>query len=107
MIMHKGLSNKKVHQEAEFMLSDVILDHHFVQTVTMHENNEEHIVQHGIKVLANYILRFGFKKYNEGRKKKLVEIMLKHPEVFRMDNILNHRKKLVKDAKYAEKEKTI
>lgn len=107
MITNKGMSNKKIHKESPFKLSDVILDHHFIRAVTIHENQEKNIVNHGLNVLAAFIVKFGLQQINKNRKPKLVDIMLKHPDVFRMDNIYMHRKKLEKDPSYQAKEEKI
>ena len=59
MIQHKGFSNKKIHKEQPFKLSDVILDHHFMRAVTTHENREKNIVNNGLSILAAFIVKFG------------------------------------------------
>lgn len=107
MILHKGVSTKPIYQELPFKYSDIVLDHHFVRAVTSHENQEKSMLSLGVNLMALFIVKHGLMIMNKNRKLKLVDIMLRHPDVFKLNNINLHRKKLEKDPEYRQKEEQI
>ena len=68
--------------------------------MTSFENSEKNMLSFGVNLMSMFIIKHGLMIMNKNRKLKLVDIMLRHPDVFRLNNINLHRKKLEKDPEY-------
>lgn len=102
MIKTKEIENiNNINHKEEVILSDLDLQHRVATAVASHQANEEIAAHQGIEILARFIYRFGKALYKKHTKIRLADILLRHPEVFKLANVYDHRKRLEKDPKYA------